>query len=86
MFRTMRLFLSAKNVSFDMFLGGLIWSVGMTGLATLYKIWSRLRRLLEYLVDKWFDNIEERVGMDPGDLTGPEPHTPMDDLDDNDDT
>ena len=72
----------AKTSPFDVFLGGMIWSVGMTGLATLYKIWSRLRKLIEFLVDKWFDRLEESVGMEPGDLEGPEPHTPMDDFDD----
>ncbi len=65
---------------FDLVLGAIIGSVGVSGLATLWKVWTRTRRLIEFVLDKGFDRLERRVGMEPGDFDEGDVDTPMDDL------
>ena len=60
--------------------GAILGSIGITALATLWKMWLRTRRIAEYLIDKGFDNLEARIGMERGELTGPEFPTPIDAL------
>ena len=60
--------------------GAILGSIGVTALATLWKMWLRTRRIAEYLIDKGFDNLEAKLGMERGDLTGPEFPTVIDAL------
>ena len=57
----------------DILLGSVLGAVGATGLALLGQILNRAKRLILFLLDKGFDKVEKKVGMDPTDFEDKEP-------------
>lgn len=61
--------------------GALLGSIGVTLIATLWKIWLRSRRIIEHVIDAGFDKLEVKVGLKPGNFDEePDFKTPLDEL------
>lgn len=59
-------------------LTALLMSVLLRALGMLWKVSERVRKIIEFAADKWFDGIERKVGMKPSDFDEVNIPTPMD--------